>query len=313
MNWRARSRVVVAALVLGGGLTSTAAATTPIAPRDLLVAPAPVAGFDAHAVPKGAARDWLRLTGVRSAAQVVYRERSHAFVVRVVVAQSSARAAALAARLRRAGGGSRERAVDRVALRLKKRATPPRPVVVKLAGGAVAEFVIATEPRTAIKRQLTKLLKARAVALAAETPWMALMRRVNQSGRVTPHTAEQAFAMALGPLPGVKVPATGATLVDGTIAVRWLNSMWSRVPANVRAAALKALKGPAPATTRDVDNFQPNLIYQQMAESAAADIGNHLGQTLTIPIVAGFRNAKGIALGVTFAIDVQGNEVTVDD
>jgi len=274
------------------------AAARSIGPTEALPSADAMPGFVAHSVASVQAAAWERLTGVRHSAQRVLRDHSHRLIVRV------ATGAGAAARIRRRS--LREAALDRALLHVRR---VPAPSLVSLHGGAVAELVIATAPRAALRRALTRLLRAQAARAAALTPWTQLIARVERH-RLTVRDALRAFAMSVAPLPGVKVPKAGM-VTDGTLAVRWVSSIFPKIPRRQQQAIDKALTAPLPAHPRGT--FQYDLGYTQKAQTAAQVVGLKLGFDLTIPIIAGAGPKDGIANAVTTPIDLQGDPIVSTD
>ena len=292
-----RRLVVLSTVVLAASVTvPDGAAARTIGPAEALPAPAALPGLKVTAMRPVDARAWVRLTGVRRSAQRVLRDHTHALIVRV--ASGPGAAAKVRSRARR------EASLDRRVLRVRR---VPSPVLVPLAGGAVAELVVATQPRSALRRALMRLLRGRAARAAALTPWTQLLARVERRG-LTVRDALRAFAMSVAPLPGQTVPKPGMA-TDGTLAVRWVSSIFRKLPRVQQAAIVKALTAPVPASAQAA--FQYDLSYEQMAQTAAKVEGAQLGFDLTIPIVAGTGDPDGIANAVTTPIDLQGAPIVL--
>jgi hypothetical protein len=76
--------------------------------------------------------------------------------------------------------------------------------------------------------------------------WQQTLDKVHPDGTVDVSTALTAFALAIGPVPGV-VPPTGTRddIVSGTIAIRWVTRVWSKLTVGQRQAIQDALTGAA--------------------------------------------------------------------
>ena len=79
-----------------------------------------------------------------------------------------------------------------------------------------------------------------------KTGWQKTLGQVRPDGTVTTTTALNAFAEAIGPVPGV-TPPSGPTgpIESGTIAVRWVLAHWKELTPQQQAAVQTDLGGPA--------------------------------------------------------------------
>src|SRR5512141_363933 len=72
--------------------------------------------------------------------------------------------------------------------------------------------------------------------------WQSILTAIGDDGTVSTETALQAFSLAIGPLPGVSLPAGEAgTMQSGSMAVRWLVSHWQEISADQKQAAINML------------------------------------------------------------------------
>jgi hypothetical protein len=79
---------------------------------------------------------------------------------------------------------------------------------------------------------------------AKGSSWQKVLAEIPPDGQVSKQTALQAFALALGPLPGVKVPSgTHVPIRDGGEVVRWVFGHWSELSPAQQTAVQKALAG----------------------------------------------------------------------
>jgi len=143
---------------------------------------------------------------------------------------------------------------------------------------------------------------------AVQTPWQLTLDKVKPDGSVDVSTALTAFALAIGPVPGVTPPAGSRDdITSGTIAIRWVTRVWSKLSNPQRQAIQDRLNGsPAPgsgshsiraqAAPPKLDPDSPNLpcqasdsatasAYRGIVDDAAAKIGARLGRTLPTPPV----------------------------
>lgn len=145
--------------------------------------------------------------------------------------------------------------------------------------------------------------------------WDAVLARIRPDGSVPTEAALQAFSLAFGPLPGVRVPPGDAGVMpDGTLALRWLVGHWRDISPEQRAAAaalvpeLGRLQPPPPASggpglgmlaasglggelAAALDAVyaaqkRSDLFYTGFAEQIAGEISSRVGVTLGIPIEA---------------------------
>ena len=120
-----------------------------------------------------------------------------------------------------------------------------------------------------------------ATAAAPGPAWRQVLDSIGDDGRVSKDVALQAFSLAIGPLPGVTVPAGEAGLMpSGTMAVRWLVSYWSALTSEQQQAAIGLLPELAPLAgeTRIVlaKQNRANSYYTQLAQELFSEIGANL-------------------------------------
>lgn len=139
--------------------------------------------------------------------------------------------------------------------------------------------------------------------IATGPAWAAIEARIDTAGQVSADTALQAFALAIGDLPGVTPPdGNPGTMRSGTMALRWLLGYWDRITPEQQAAVVEVLPDlaglPRTASRRGtavlvgarhspppVDRtrwafVRSNAVYTAMANELAAEIGSRLGQSL---------------------------------
>ncbi|MBI4816234.1 MAG: hypothetical protein HY791_08250 [Deltaproteobacteria bacterium] len=115
--------------------------------------------------------------------------------------------------------------------------------------------------------------------------WSQVVARISADGDVDKDTALVAFALAIGPLPGVIVPEGEPGLpASGSGPVRWLVRYWDELEPGHRAAAEAYLIPPAPqglASTSTVTGPDP---WRQLAEKMAGLVAANLGTAGHLPI-----------------------------
>jgi len=86
---------------------------------------------------------------------------------------------------------------------------------------------------------------------AVQTPWQQTLAKVKPDGSVDVSTALTAFALAIGPVPGVTPPAGSRDdITSATVAVRWVTRVWSKLTAAQQAAIRTDLGAKATGTHR---------------------------------------------------------------
>ncbi len=71
-----------------------------------------------------------------------------------------------------------------------------------------------------------------------------MLAGIEPDGTVSTNTALEAFALVLGPVPGVRVPSgTKTPIGDGGEAIRWTLGHWNELDAAQRTAVQQALAG----------------------------------------------------------------------
>ncbi len=136
---------------------------------------------------------------------------------------------------------------------------------------------------------------------APQTAWQKLLGSIDADGHESTQTALQAFALAIGPVPGVQVPSgTPGEIFSGSIAVEMVMNHWAELTANQQQAIDTLLH--APFTGSDVTTIAGSSAsigalvldaraatpvatdYQQRIEMLKSQIAAHLGRQLALPI-----------------------------
>jgi hypothetical protein len=137
----------------------------------------------------------------------------------------------------------------------------------------------------------------------APTAYDAVLAKVKADGTVDTATALSAFALAVGPVPGVTPPAgRRGPIASGTAAVLWTLAHWDDLNGRQQAAVRRVLTGvdgtDRPAGLRVAGRAapaDPDLSCQKadspdagplrsILDAAIADIAGHLGRPLRFPV-----------------------------
>ncbi len=114
--------------------------------------------------------------------------------------------------------------------------------------------------------------------------WQGIFDAIGEDGEVSKETGLQAFALAIGDLPGVERPTGESGFVkSGSMAVRWLVSYWDELTPEQRAAVISYipdLAGIEGASSEPVvilaSQNRTNQFYTELAQQYFAEIGAHL-------------------------------------
>ncbi len=139
------------------------------------------------------------------------------------------------------------------------------------------------------------------------TPWAKVLGQIRPDGTVSKHTALEAFAVAYGPLPGVRIPAGRRTTIpSGSLAAQWILSYWRTLTSAQRTDVGRRLAfSPAARLAHAADygdpNFKPDPAIQALADKYAGIYTTRLGHPLGLTIVAG-TSTSGTAYADTDAV-----------
>jgi hypothetical protein len=294
---------LTAALVLCCAGSASAAT---VAPRTAVLGADDVAGLS---VGSTSAAPWVGLAGGRTtagshASSSVLRSSGAPtllIVSRALVARDSAHASAFKRALGAAGKAAADRA-DARALGVNAGALRDARRIVWREGPVVGELLaVGAAKGDALVARLQAIVRSRVRRAVAQSAWDALQARVAaRGGRPDAATAQQAFALAVAPLPGVRVPkGPRGSIPEGTLATSWVLANYGRLTPAVRQAVDRVLRrafglsGSAPAAAGAL-----NAVKDQ----AVAFVGQQSGVALTLPVtvVRGYpSSARGAAaLGV---------------
>jgi hypothetical protein len=144
------------------------------------------------------------------------------------------------------------------------------------------------------------------------TPWQQTLNKVKADGSVDASTALTAFALAIGPVPGVTPPSGDRKdITSGTVAIRWVTRVWSKLSTAQKQAVQDALAGtaapgsgthsiravaaPPKPVPLPLDPNGPNVpcvagdstdasAYRTLVDDAVAKIAGQLHRQLKLPI-----------------------------
>jgi hypothetical protein len=206
-----------------------------------------------------------------------------------------------------------------------------------LALPAVAALLAACTPASPAAAPTTATPPATASPTAQPSPtatpvpptaWAAVEKQVHPDGSVSTQTALQAFALAIGPLPGVTVPAGDQpAMADGTAAVAYLVQHWQDITADQRAAAVELLPNlgklqPTPTKAALARRRAPTMVevalrgqnrpddyYQKAVQQQAVSLASVVGVTFTLAVTAAVDiPINGTAYAETSIVNSSGTE-----
>ena len=149
---------------------------------------------------------------------------------------------------------------------------------------------------------------------AATTAWGRVLAQIRPDGSVSKATAEQAFVLAYGPLPGVRVPpGPKVAIPSGTLAEEWIVSYLRQLTSRQRQVVERKLGIALPTRLAhdayaDDPGFKPDSTIQAFANQFipkyAALLGHPLGLTviagITTTVVKGPKGADALADATPF-------------
>jgi von Willebrand factor type D domain len=158
-----------------------------------------------------------------------------------------------------------------------KRATTAFVVLRAGAAFAAVRFGLSGRKRTlaaGAARSYAASLAARLRRVLSRTDFQKTLDGIGDDGSITPALALRAFAIAYGPIPGVKRP-TGRNLgvpEDGTVAIDLVERVWDQLTAAQRTA-IDAKLGTSHAGSsrraRSAEVLTPSAVFQTLAEKYA--------------------------------------------
>ena len=125
------------------------------------------------------------------------------------------------------------------------------------------------------------------------TPWAKVLDQIRPDGTVSKRTALEAFAVAYGPLPGVRIPrGRRTTIPSGSLAAQWILSYWRQLTSAQRQVVQRRLAfSPTTSLAHAADygdpSFKQDPAIQSLADKYANIYQTRLGHVLGLKIVAG--------------------------
>lgn len=309
MRLRGAPLVALAACVAAiPAATQARASRIPPGPTGLaigLVSSSDAVGLGRAAVPAAAQRAFAALLAPgRPNATGVMHGRRLAVVSRVAQARGSAEASRFATTLSRLPARRQSQLDSAAAARIA--VGPGRAHAVWSGGSWVGEVSVLGAGRRgpALARALADTVRTRVLRTLDESAWSRVLDEVHPDGTVDVQTALQAFALAIAPVPGVRLPrGPRRAIPDGTLAVDLVLSKLGQLAPAQQTAVTQALarsRGPrkqsarVPAgSARSQSYWLPNANYQADATHWADLIGKKLGIPLTLQIHAGTTTSAG--------------------
>ena len=225
-------------------------------------------------------------------------------VSRARLARDSAHASAFERALGRAGKSAADR-VDADALGVKAGALSKAQRLVWRDGPVVGESSPSAPPRATASSAACRTSCARECAApSARARGTGSLARARGT-RPGPAAAQQAFALAVAPLPGVRVPrGPRGSIPDGTLATSWVLANYARLSPSRRAAFDKIVRKAFALTIQGrVAGAQLNAIRDQ----AVAFAGQQAGVPLTLPVTI-VRDYPSTGSGAaTLGVDADGS------
>ena len=250
-------RALLAAITAVVALScAPAAGASPVAPTTAVLGAGDVAGLTLATT---SAAPWTRLVsrhataGARASASVLRSPGNPKLLVvsRALVARDSAHASAF------------KRALGRVG----KTATQNEAVRAATGDGLVGR--LEDIGRTRVRRTI------------GQSAWDGLLARAGGT-RPGPATAQQAFALAVAPLPGVRVPrGPRGSIPDGTLATSWVLANYARLAPSRRSAVDKIVRK---AFALSVEGRAAGAQLNAVRDQAIAFVGQQTGVQLTLPV-----------------------------
>jgi len=143
---------------------------------------------------------------------------------------------------------------------------------------------------------------------SGETAWETVISGITEDG-VPLQVALEAFALAIGPLPGVETPeGPSQRIASGSGALRWTLGHWDELTAEQQAAIERYLEpgettgaGPVLAMTGQVQAAEPDEqvlveLIAQVEDVIAQNLGRELGVPIELHVASGMDGSKFLAL-----------------
>ena len=144
------------------------------------------------------------------------------------------------------------------------------------------------------------------------TAWGRVLEQIRPDGGVSKRTALDAFAVAYGPLPGVRVPAGSKTAAQsGTLAAEWILSYLPQLTApqrrvvQLRLGLLGSVRSARVADLGD-PGFHPEAGFQAIVDHWIGVESSNLGRPLGLKAVAGTTRTSVNAYADSLPLNAKG-------
>jgi N,N-dimethylformamidase beta subunit-like protein len=280
-------RALLAALTAVAALSCAApAGASPVAPTTAVLGAGDVAGLTLETT---SAAPWTRLVsrhataGARASASVLRSPGNPKLLIvsRALVARDSAHASAFKRALGRVGKTAVD-GVDARALGVKASALGKAQRIVWRDGPVVGELVaVGAAKGDGLVGRLEDIVRTRVRRTSGQSAWDGLLARAGGT-RPGPAIAQQAFALAVAPLPGVRVPrGPRGSIPDGTLATSWVLANYGRLAPSRRSAVDKIVRK---AFALSVEGRAAGAQLNAVRDKAIAFVGQQTGVQLTLPV-----------------------------
>ncbi len=280
-------RALLAAITAVVALScAPAAGASSVAPTTAVLGAGDVAGLTLATT---SAAPWTRLVsrhataGARASTSVLRSPGNPKLLVvsRALVARDSAHASAFKRALGRVGKTAAD-AADARALGVKASALSKAQRIVWRDGPVVGELVaVGAAKGDGLVSRLEDIVRTRVRRTIGQSAWDGLLARAGGT-RPGPATAQQAFALAVAPLPGVRVPrGPRGSIPDGTLATSWVLANYGRLAPSRRSAVDKIVRK---AFALSVEGRAAGAQLNAVRDQAIAFVGQQTGVQLTLPV-----------------------------
>jgi hypothetical protein len=280
-------RALLAAITAVAALSCAApAGASTVAPTTAVLGAGDVAGLTQGTT---SAAPWTRLAsrhataGARAATSVLRSPGNPKLLIvsRALVARDSAHASAFKRALGRAGRSAADGA-DARALGVKASALSKAQRIVWRDGPVVGELLaVGAAKGDGLAARLEDIVRTRVRRTMGQSAWAGLLAR-SGGARPGPATAQQAFALAVAPLPGVRVPrGARGSIPDGTLATSWVLANYGRLTPSRRSAVDKIVRR---AFALSVEGRAAGAQLNAIRDQAVAFAGQQAGVQLTLPV-----------------------------
>ena len=303
-----RRGLLAAITALVALLCAAPAGASPVAPTSAVLGAGDVAGLTLAST---SASPWTRLAsrhataGARASSSVLTSPGNPKLLIvsRALVARDSAHASAFKRALSRAGKSAADR-VDAGALGVKASALGKAQRVVWRDGPVVGELVaVGAAKGDGLVGRLQDIVRTRVRRTVGQSAWDGLLARAG--ARPGPAAAQQAFALAVAPLPGVRVPrGLRGSIPDGTLATSWVLANYGRLSPSRRAAVDKIVRK---AFALSIQGRAAGAQLNAVRDQAIAFAGQQAGVPLTLPVTI-VRDYPSTGSGAaTLGVDADGS------